>query len=104
MSFIDKIDTNKLKRDYINKPLKKIVHTYEIPYKEDILYMLNSITLPINDIATYFNVKPCTIYKWCKFFDIKIEKERSLKLRKQSCLEKYGCEYSLQNKKNKRKR
>ena len=95
------IDTNKLKRDYQKYPLKIIKRgkNSELPFKEDLEYLYIELNMSLNEITSYFNVDNNIFYSWLKNFNIKKDRKLSSERKKQTCLEKYGCEYVLQNKK-----
>ena len=84
------IDKAKLKRDYIENPLKKIIRTYEIPFKEDIEYLYNEIGVDFKDILDYFKMERKRFYHIIKNYDIHRNKEIINKNRYNTNIRKYG--------------
>ena len=78
---------NRLKRDYIHNPLKKIPmldskgrlqNTWELPYKEDIEYLYIELNLNKNDIIKLLNISNLCLSKAIKTYNIK--KSQKLKI------------------------
>ena len=115
-NYLSKIDLSKLKRNYLENPLKKIGRKKEIPYKEDLLYLYHELNFPCEILYLYFKCDEQLRLKWWKLYNIekksssKIEEARKLlyfyktgyyssnqnpevkEKKKLACLEKYGTE------------
>ena len=87
------IDRNRLKRDYIQYPLKKEgkSHRYELPYREDLKYLYIELNLTKQCLCNILGVKCVdTIIK-----QLNIQKPRDLVIQNtnKSIQEKYGRSY-----------
>ena len=89
------IDKSKLKRDYIENPLKKISRKnggieYEKPFDEDVKYLYSECNLPRKILAKYFNVSLSYIDKLKNICHISKTKEQSLQNYKSTMINLYG--------------
>lgn len=83
-------------RDYIQRPLQKYREpirnqlTYELPNKDDFIYLYITLNLSKNDLSKLFNVSNLIITKTIR--EYKIVKDRKLGIinRNKTNLEKYG--------------
>lgn len=88
------IDKNRLKRDYIVNPLKKILVNghwkLECPYKEDLEYLYNEIGLDKQLLFKYFDTTKSIFDRWLHQYNIKRLKSISNNKRSETNLKKYG--------------
>ena len=89
------IDKSKLKRDYIENPLKRGSKIFkgEYPYKEDLVYLYITLNLTLNKLCDYFGISQKPIVKWLKHYNIKKDTNLILYNTKQCCKTKYGDIY-----------
>lgn len=96
------IDKSKLKRDYLENPLKMVPRNRcggtikEIPHKEDLEYLYVKKELPTSILLKFFNIGKTTFKKWLKYYEIKRSKSISSKLREITCLKRYGVKHNSQ--------
>jgi len=84
------------KRDYIKNPLLITSRKSgsgrcgEIPYKEDLEYLMIKLNLPRKYLIKLFNRSKNILIKWIKLFNIKISNEKILEKRKETNFQKFG--------------
>lgn len=71
------IDYSRLKRDYINNPLKNNIlkptggYKFERPFKEDLEYLYIELNMELVDILSFLNIKIGVFYNFLNEFHIK---------------------------------
>ena len=93
-------DNNRLKRNYLDNPLKK----GEYPELEDIKYLFLELNLSREECAKICNCNPEKVKIVCQKNKLSKTKEQRTELRRRTTLEKYGCINVSQNKTIKEKK
>ena len=89
------IDLNRLSRDYLKFPLKRIPNkksgwNYEVPPKEDIEYLYLELNLPKNILQIIFNVCNFSVCKWIKKYSLIKSRKMIIECIERTNLKKYG--------------
>ena len=103
------IDRNRLKRDYIANPLKKIhINTptgfqMENPYKEDLEYLYIELNLPQKVLWNYFKITRRIMQRILREYNIKKDRKKVYELSQQTNIERYDAPTPLLSKNIKNK-
>ena len=93
------INKSRLKRDYIENPLKRSKSKYlnENVDRDDFYYLFNELNLTANDLSKIFGWGKDCIYNWSKKYNIKKSKSQIINHMEQTNLEKYGVKCIFQS-------